>query len=107
MAKGLPTRPTVSLSPPLQVDLNSAARKRAAAAIARSLHGQINTAWILLRTADRFPPYEVSHDRFVNSSARVLKHAEAQLWLVGLEEADLVQLATEVEGLWFAIDALT
>jgi hypothetical protein len=29
------------------------------------------------------------------------------MWQVGLEQADLVQLAMEVEGLWFAIDALS
>jgi hypothetical protein len=61
----------------------------------------------LLRTANRFPLYDESHERFVKSSARVLRHAEAQLWKVELDQADLVELASNVEGLWFAIDALS
>jgi hypothetical protein len=83
------------------------ARKHAAAAISKSLHRQIQTGWMLLRTADRFPSYDESHARFVRSSARVLKHAEAQLWKVELDQADLVELASNVERLWFAIDALS
>jgi hypothetical protein len=85
----------------------SSSRQHAAAAIARSLHRQIDTAWMLLRTADRFPTYEEPHERFVHSSARVLRHAEEQLWKVELEQADLLQLASNIEGLWFAIDAMS
>jgi hypothetical protein len=83
------------------------AQKNAAAAIASSLQRQINTARLLLRTAKRFPECEESHTRFVRSSARVLSHAESQLWQVGLGEKEIVELASEVEGLWFAIDALS
>jgi hypothetical protein len=36
-----------------------------------------------------------------------LRHAEAQLWQVGLEDREIVALASEVEELWFAIDALS
>jgi|SRR5580698_4039281 hypothetical protein len=106
MAKALPPRPTVSFVLTSHEDL-AIARKKAAAAIARSLNRQIYTARMLLQTANRFPTYETSHQRFVNSSARVLRHAESQLWRVELEQADLVQLASNVEGLWFAIDALS
>jgi len=83
------------------------ARKKAAVAIAKSLHRQINTAWMLLQTANRFPTYEGSHERFVKSAARVPRHAEGQLWQVEIEPNDTVQLASNVEGLWFAIDALS
>lgn len=62
---------------------------------------------MLLQAANRFPLCESSHERFVKSSARVLRHAEAQMWGVGLEDGDLVQIASEVEGLWFAIDAMS
>jgi hypothetical protein len=82
-------------------------RKNAAAAIAKSLNRQITTAWLLLQTANRLPAYEHSHERFIHSSARVLSHAEAQLWMVQIEQADLVQLAASIERLWFAIDALS
>jgi hypothetical protein len=61
---------------------------------------------MLLQTANRFPTYEGSHERLVKSSARVLRHAEEQLWQVELDQADLVQLASNVAGLWFSIDAL-
>jgi hypothetical protein len=83
------------------------AQRNASAAITISLQRQINTARMLLRTAKRFPEYEESHTRFVRSSARVLRHAESQLWQVGLQDKEMVQLASEVEGLWFAIDALS
>jgi hypothetical protein len=102
----LPRRPSVSFSFSSLED-RTFARKSAAAAIAESLHRQIDTAWMLLRTANRFPSYERSHERLVKSSARVLGRAEAQMWRVQLEPADLVQLASSVEGLWFAIDALS
>jgi hypothetical protein len=106
MAKALPPIPSLSLSAISQQDPRIA-RKQAAAAITRSLNRQINTAWMLLRAANRFPNYESSHERFVHSSARVLRHAEEQMWRVEIEQDDLVQLASNVEGLWFAIDALT
>jgi hypothetical protein len=108
MAKALflPPRPTLSLSA-ISRHNPTIVRRQASAAIAKSLHRQITTAWMLLQTANRFPTYEASHDRFVQSSARVLRHAESQLWLVDLEQGDLVQLASNVEGLWFAIDALS
>ena len=83
------------------------ARQHAAVAIANSLHHQIRTGWLLLHAARRFPEYDESHARFINSSARVLRHAEGQLWQVGLEEKELIQLASEIEGLWFAIDAMS
>jgi hypothetical protein len=106
VAKALPLNPiaysfvSTLVHPPF-------ARRKAAEAIARSLQRQIDTAWMLLQAANRFPCYEGSHERFVKSSARVLRHAEAQMWQVELEQADLVQLASNVEGLWFAIDALS
>jgi hypothetical protein len=106
VAKTIPPNPGLSLSATWQMN-PSCARKNAAAAIAGSLHRQVNTARMLLQTANRFPLYEAAHERFVKSSARVLRHAEAQMWGVGLEESDLVQIASEVEGLWFAIDALS
>lgn len=106
MAKNISPRQPVSSVASWRED-EAVARKHAAAAIARSLNHQINTAWMLLRTADRFPVYEEPHDRFVHSSARVLRHVESQLWMVDLDQADLVQLASSVEGLWFAIDALS
>jgi hypothetical protein len=106
MAKTIPPKPGLSLSSTWQKNPNQA-RKNAAAAIAGSLHRQVHTARMLLQTANRFPVYEASHERFVHSSARVLRHAESQVWGVRLEESDLVQIASEVEGLWFAIDALS
>jgi hypothetical protein len=106
MAKTLPPRPVASFALTSQVD-PAIARKKAAAAIARSLNRQINTAWMLLRTANRFPTYDGSHERFVKSSARVLGHAESQMWKVELEPGDLVGLASNIERLWFAIDALS
>jgi hypothetical protein len=106
MAKTLPPRPAVSFALTSQEDPASA-RKKAAAAIARSLNRQIDTAWMLLRTANRFPSYDGAHERFVKSSARVLNHAEDQMWRVEIDQADLVQLASSVEGLWFAIDAMS
>ena|SRR5579862_5595349 len=102
----LPRRPSVPFSFTSLED-RTYVRKSVAAAKAESLHCQIDTAWLLLRTAKRFPPYEGSHQRLVKASARVLRRAEAQMWRVELEPADLVQLASSVEGLWFAIDALS
>jgi hypothetical protein len=85
----------------------SLARANAATAISRSLQRQVKTAWMLLQAAKRFPDYDLSRERFVKSSARVLTQAEAQLWQVRLEEAEVLSIASEVEGLWFAIDALS
>lgn len=85
----------------------TSARNHASTAIAKSLHRQIHAGWLLLQTAKRFPSYDESHTRFVKSSERVLKYAEAQLWQVELEDADLVEIVSEFEGLWFAIDALS
>jgi hypothetical protein len=83
----------------------TSAREGAAAAIARSLHHQVDTARMPLQTADRFPTYEASHERFIHSAPRVLRVAEEQLWQVRLEDSVMVQLASELEGVWFAIDA--
>jgi hypothetical protein len=105
VANIFPRRPALSLSSTSRGNL-AVAREKAAVAIAISLHRQIHTAWMLLQTANRFPTYEGSHERFVKSSARVLSHAEKQLWQVELDQADLVQLTSNVAGLWFAIDAL-
>jgi hypothetical protein len=98
--------PTSVLAAPDKRD-PALARRHAAVAIATSLHHQIHTGWLLLRTAGRFPAYDESHARFVKSSARVLRHAEGQLWQVGLGEKEIIQLASEIEGLWFAIDAMS
>ena len=106
MAKAFPQEQT-GFFPIASIGIAASARKEAAAAIARSLHREVLTARKLLQTAGRFSVYEASHERFLRSAARVLTHAEQQLWRVGLEDSALVQLASEVEGLWFAIDALS
>jgi hypothetical protein len=85
----------------------SLARTNAATAISRSLHRQVKTASMLLQAAKRFPDYDLTRGRLVKSSARVLTQAEAQLWQVSLEQAEVLSIASEVEELWFAIDAVS
>lgn len=97
-------------SPPLceiearLIHLRDASRRDATVT---SISVQLDAAKVILSLVQNQIVFEHDRAKYIDFAARVVNAAETRLWKSALRPEEVLSISSQVERLWFAIDALT